>query len=251
MESIKNIDNKGKVYTEPICMDIKKSDGEEKKPLIKQFYFVTEFFETYKDFEKLFMITADHHVANYQLTDEIKNILINVYKQIIGESFLKIDPATGRYIEASESDRQKGLYIAGPTGTGKTTFCSILFNALRNNLKFLYADKFFCFNTLITSEMKINKEYMKTGDFQYMKNISLLIDDIGQSKEVIYMGNKLDPIKEVITERCDNLKYTFTSFTSNYPINHRALTDQYGERVADRIQAMCNYYIINSKNFRR
>lgn len=251
MESITKIDKKGKVYTEPVHIDIKKSDVEEKQQLIKQFYFRLEFFETYKDFEKLFMITADHHVANYQLTDEIKNILINVYKQIIGESFLKTDPLTGRYIEASESDRQKGLYIAGPTGTGKTTFCTILFNALRNNLKFLYDDKFYIFNTLVTSEMKINKEYMRTGEYKNIKDVSLLIDDIGQSKEISYMGNKLDPIKEVVTERYDNLKYTFTSFTSNYPINHKSLIDQYGERVADRIQAMCNYYIINAKNFRK
>lgn len=249
MEQI-SIDKKGQVYTEAVNLDIQ-VERESKNRLIKQFL-PNEIFESYGDFEDLFMINADHHVPNYQLTEEIKMILINVYRQVTGNYFYKIDPVTGKYIESSEADRQKGLYIAGPTGTGKTTFCKILFSTLSNSvLKFAYSDKVYQFNTICTTELLINKEYMKTGDFQYMQRSSLLIDDIGQSKEVSYMGNKLDPIREIITERYDNLKYTFTSFTSNYPINHRSLVDQYGERVADRIQAMCNYYIINSKNFRK
>lgn len=248
MEQIRT-DRKGQVYTEAVNLDIQRTG--DKNRLIKQFL-PNEIFESYKDFEDLFMINADHHVPNYQLTEEIKMILINVYRQVTGNYFYKIDPVTGKYIEALEADRQKGIFIAGPTGTGKTTFCKILFSTLSNSvLKFAYSDKVYQFNTIYTTELLINKEYMKTGDFQYMQRSSLLIDDIGQSKEVSYMGNKLDPIREIITERYDNLKYTFTSFTSNYPINHRSLVDQYGERVADRIQAMCNYYIINSKNFRK
>ncbi len=248
MEQIRT-DRKGQVYTEAVNLDIQRTG--DKNRLIKQFL-PNEIFESYKDFEDLFMINADHHVPNYQLTEEIKMILINVYRQVTGNYFYKIDPVTGKYIEALEADRQKGIFIAGPTGTGKTTFCKILFSTLSNSvLKFAYSDKVYQFNTICTTELLINKEYMKTGDFQYMQRSSLLIDDIGQSKEVSYMGNKLDPIREIITERYDNLKYTFTSFTSNYPINHRSLVDQYGERVADRIQAMCNYYIINSKNFRK
>lgn len=249
MEQIR-IDKKGQVYTEAVNLDIQ-VERESKNRLIKQFL-PNEIFENYKDFEDLFMINADHHVPNYQLTEEIKMILINVYRQVSGQYFYKIDPSTGKYIEASEEDRQKGLYIAGPTGTGKTTFCKILFSTLSNCvLRYAYSDRVYLYNTICTTELQINKEYMKTGDYQDMKRSSLLIDDVGQSKEISYMGNRLDPIKEIVTERYDNLKYTFTSFTSNYPINHRALTDQYGERVADRIQAMCNYYIINSKNFRR
>lgn len=248
MEQIRT-DRKGQVYTEAVNLDIQRTG--DKNRLIKQFL-PNEIFESYKDFEDLFMINADHHVPNYQLTEEIKMILINVYRQVTGNYFYKIDPVTGKYIEALEADRQKGIFIAGPTGTGKTTFCKILFSTLSNSvLKFAYSDKVYQFNTICTTELLINKEYMKTGDFQYMQRSSLLIDDIGQSKEVSYMGNKLDPIREIITERYDNLKYTFTSFTSNYPINHRSLVDQYGERVADRIQAMCNYYIINAKNFRK
>lgn len=249
MEQIR-IDKKGQVYTEAVNLDIQ-VERESKNRLIKQFL-PNEIFESYKDFEDLFLINADHLVTNYELTRDIKEILINVYNQITGNSFLKIDPGTGRYIEASEADRQKGLYIAGPTGRGKTTFCKILFATLSNCvLRYRYSDKIYLFNTICTTELLINKEYMKTGDFYFMNRSSLFIDDIGQSKEVSYMGNRLDPLKEIVTERYDNMKYTFTSFTSNYPINHRALTDQYGERVADRIQAMCNYYIINSKNFRR
>lgn len=249
MEQIR-IDKKGHVYTEAVNIDIQ-VERESKNRLIKQFL-PNEIFESYKDFEDLFLINADHLVANYELTRDIKEILINVYNQITGNIFLKIDPVTGKYIEASEADRQKGLYIAGPTGTGKTTFCKILFATLSNCvLKFMYSDKIYHFNTICTTELQLNKEYMRTGDFYYINRSSLFIDDIGQSKEVSYMGNKLDPIKEVITERYDNLKYTFTSFTSNYPINHKSLIDQYGERVADRIQAMCNYYIINAKNFRK
>lgn len=249
MEQIR-IDKKGQVYTEAVNLDIQTGE-KDKNRLIKQFL-PNEIFESYGDFEDLFLINADHLVTNYEITRDIKEILINVYNQITGNSFLKMDPGTGRYIEASEADRQKGLYIAGPTGTGKTTFCKILFSTLSNCvLKFRYSDKIYQFNTICTTELLINKEYMKTGDFYFMNRSSLFIDDIGQSKEVSYMGNRLYPLKEIVTERYDNLKYTFTSFTSNYPINHRALTDQYGERVADRIQAMCNYYIINSKNFRR
>lgn len=249
MEQIR-IDKKGQVYTEAVNLDIQTGETD-KNRLIKQFL-PNEIFENYKDFEDLFLINANHLVTNYQLTEEIKMILINVYRQVSGQYFYKIDPVTGKYIEASEADRQKGIYIAGPTGTGKTTFCKILFATLSNcGLKFRYSDKIYQFNTICTTELLINKEYMKTGDFYFMIRSSLFIDDIGQAKEVSYMGNRLDPLKEIVTERYDNLKYTFTSFTSNYPINHRALTDQYGERVADRIQAMCNYYIINSKNFRR
>jgi len=248
MEQIKT-DRKGKIFTQPITPEIKISDTQKKK-LIKEFLNID--IQFYKDFENLFLSTANDYVSGYELTEEIKMILINVFRQIKGEYFYKVDPCTGKYIEASDADRQKGIYIAGPTGTGKTTLCKILFKTLSSiALKFYYPDKIYQYNTICVSELSINKEYMKTGDFQFMQRSSLFVDDIGQAKEIQYMGNKLEPLKEIITERYDNLKYTFTSFTSNYPINHNAIISQYGERVADRIQAMANYYTITAKNFRR
>lgn len=249
MEQI-SIDKKGQLKTEVLQIDFKSDVGGINR--FSKDFLIQSNFETYDQFIDLFMVNASMMVDHYQLTEEINFILVNFYNQITGGEFYKIDPGTGLRVVAEERDRQKGLYVAGKTGTGKTTFCKILFETIsRRGLKYIYNDHVCHYNTFCTSEQKINREYMKTGTFDKISCNSLLIDDIGQSKEVNYMGNKLDPLRDIITERYDNQKGTWTSFTSNYPINHQQIKDQYGERVADRIQAMANYYIINSKNFRR
>lgn len=247
MEQI-SIDKKGRLKTQAVQIDVKTAVSNNR--FLKEFLF-NENLETYDDFLEAFLFQASMMVDKYEITDEIKFILVNFYNQISGREFYKIDPGTNQPVMAEERDRQKGIYVAGATGTGKTTFCKILFDMVSNCvLKYIVDDRVYHYNTHCVSEYSINREYMKTGTFDYMKRSCLLIDDIGQAKEIQYMGNKLDPMREIITERYDHQKHTFTSFTSNYPINHKVIKDQYGERVFDRIQAMANYYIINSKNFR-
>ena len=215
-------------------------------------FLVNENLGSYDEFRDSFMLFASDVMEDYQLTPEIEFILKQIYAQIAGYDFYKIDPRTGNAILAKEKDRYKGFFIAGPTGTGKTTFSKIVLDLIGAiGTKYIFDDHIYLLCGRYTSEQSLIREYMKTGDTVFMKNGSLYIDDIGQGREVIYMGNKIDPIREIVTERYDNLKYTFTFFTSNYPIDHQQLVTNYGERVADRIISMCNYYTIKGKNFRR
>ena len=189
---------------------------------------------SYEEFNTSFTKMARKYTDNYIITPEINKILQAFYNNYF-----------------VDREQNKGLYIAGGTGTGKTTLLNILFDLVDYwQVKYRYADKIYFLRPYRCKEIDINKKFMKDGSFTNMERAAIYIDDFGQNKEISYMGNKINPLEEILLRRFDDMKQTFTFFSSNYPISHQAIKEKYGERIFSRLQYFCYYCELKETNFR-
>lgn len=187
----------------------------------------------YKKFIETFKSCSSKYADNYEITPEIQKLINTVYNWLNG---------TGQ---------RKAFYIAGPTGTGKTTFCNILYDVFSQlKIFYTYEETYFYLSPVRKKENDINNEYIRTGKFEYQERGSIYIDDFGMNKEITYMGNKIKPMEDILLTRFDDMPYSYTFFSSNYPINHPIITEKYGERIADRLKYNCFYLELKEKNFR-
>ena len=86
---------------------------------------------------------------------------------------------------------------------------------------------------------------------EYKKQAMLGIQDLGnEPQESLYMGNRLDVVRNLIEYRGDK-QDEMTFITSNLRINGDILIDRYGDRVASRLVEMCNYFEIKGKDRRK
>lgn len=144
---------------------------------------------------------------------------------------------------------KKWLLIIGTVGTGKTTLanavCDVL-NAINKATQYgMWADAVKKISAINLSQLA-REESTKLQD--YKKALRLFIDDLGtETDNVKVYGNTISPITETILERYDNTNLT-TIITSN--LNLEQIKQNYGERIADRLQEMCNKIVITTKSFR-
>jgi DNA replication protein DnaC len=94
--------------------------------------------------------------------------------------------------------------------------------------------------------------FTETGTIDGYKKINVIgIQDLGsEPAESCYMGNRLNVLRNLIEARGDRSD-TITFITSNIPINHKMLVEQYNDRVASRLCEMCNYYEIRGVDRRK
>ena len=144
----------------------------------------------------------------------------------------------------------KGLYIAGPTGTGKTLAVDILnefteIDYIPINLN----GKTFRLKWQSIRAADICQEYSQYGEIDKWKKCAILcIHDLGAEKlETMYMGNRTEVLREIIEYRGDN-DGLITIITSN--VKPEKLISLYGARVASRISGMCNYFILRGEDRR-
>ncbi len=173
---------------------------------------------------------------NYIYTSEINYIIDYLYNWIYDVHF-------------------KGIWIAGGTGTGKTTLMKIFFEVIKElNIEFCFGEDnnevHYKLYPKMTSEKEINNYFAKCGEIPQRR--SLFIDDVGNDcKKVNYFGNDSLVISDIIYNRYDKLEtkqYLF--ITSNYPLNHPIIKEMYGERTQSRLLAMCEYLELKKTNFR-
>ena len=145
-------------------------------------------------------------------------------------------------------DPKKGLYICGPTGSGK----SLLLSVVRAYLTALYAkirigDQVENLTWESRRADEICVEYAKSGDLgQFLTAGVLCIQDIGsEQKETLFMGNRVEVIRTILEYRGDrtNLMTILTS-------NDRISDGVYGPRVQSRLCEMCNYFELTGKDRR-
>lgn len=147
----------------------------------------------------------------------------------------------------------KGIYLAGMTGTGKSTALTLLLalaEALDVQISIDNDVRPMAWQEMRTDD--VVEEYRRSGT--YCKRMSkigrsvdfrheqiLCLQDLGtEPLESNYMGNKTNPVQSVLEARGDNLA-TVTLVSSNIPLGHEALVKGYGDRVKSRLCGMCNY----------
>ena len=157
----------------------------------------------------------------------------------------------------------KGIYLAGMTGTGKSTALTLLL-ALAEALKVqISIDN--DVRPIAWQEMRTDDvvdEYMRSGTFyKLVSNIGRSVDfkteqilclqDLGtEQSECNFMGNRVSPLRSVLEARGDNIA-TVTLISSNIPLGHEALSDRYGDRAQSRLCGMCNYLTLGGGDRRR
>ena len=185
--------------------------------------------------------------GRFTLDGDNSYVYENIRKWVDGNpEFDALDPETNTY---GKGDIGRGLYIAGPTGTGKT----ILLEIMSRYAKGLYlklsvngSEVPLGWETYRSDE--ICMEVVRTGDIdRFVKVPVLCINDIGsEQKETLYMGNRIEVIRTVLERRGDNYLSCLTLLTSNFRIGEL----DYGRRVESRLHEMCNYYELVGKDRR-
>ncbi len=165
------------------------------------------------------------------------------------------DPDGGSVIPANLT---AGLYICGPTGTGK----SVALNVIMQYARFIGASAVVRstrrngpFRTGMSRipirADRITDEFAATGSFDRWKTEEVLaVQDFGsEPAESAYMGNKINVMKAIVEYRGDRADM-ITHFTSNLSLTGTRIGDMYGDRVSSRLRQMCNVYILKGKDRR-
>lgn len=153
-------------------------------------------------------------------------------------------------------DIQKGLFLSGKTGVGKSAHMSIIRNLLHYKKRYQFK-----------SCIQIALEYMNAGSHVMMHygrnyvdfrdpttiNQSYCFDDLGTEDEVKHYGSQANVMGQIILMRYDLFQERgiVTHFTSN--LTAQQVEKHYGERVRSRLREMCNWidYKSNSHDKRK
>ena len=201
------------------------------------------------DLKKLLMMIGKNICGeHFTIDDNNRSVYESVFKWCNGDKdFTALDPMTKATIPGSID---KGLYIAGPTGSGKTMLTKIFGRYLSLVGVTLTSPSGITIPLSWKSYQagEICDYYAKNGEIDmFLDNPSLCIQDIGsEPKETVYMGNRRGVIEYLLQTRGDK-ESGFTIITSNDMISE----NKYGDRVTSRLIAKCNYFELKGKDRRR
>lgn len=191
----------------------------------------------------------------FVIDDANKFVYTNFIKWLHGDPTMRaIDPATGAI---TIGDINKGIYIGGNTGTGKS-WCVDIMREYSAAARFFYKmpegdhDNNYPLTWQLLRAKDYCDEFATTGDIKrYTSRIVLAIQDLGtEPPETIYMGNRENVIRQMLEARGDMVN-EITIITSNLKINGDTLVETYGKRVASRLAEMCNYFTLRGEDRRR
>lgn len=195
-------------------------------------------------------------------------MLYNVPKEIAEASFSKIYKTDKKRYDTiiwlseftqkyKEDKNQKGLYLYGNFGSGKSYLISAMFNELaKDNIKSAIV---FWPEYLNSLKSSFNSEYKNEfkNKFETIKKAPLLlIDDIGAESVTSWSRDEI--LCTLLQYRMDEKLPTF--FTSNLDLealeNHYAITSKGDEivkagRIISRIKQLTEYKEMISKNLRK
>lgn len=191
-------------------------------------------------------------VKDFTIDEENHFTYENVLRWLFGLPFKCINAIDG--VSIADGNHYKGIYIAGNTGSGKSMLMTII-AAIGNHFGIYY--KFDKENIPLTfADVRTDElctEFILNGAdvVQKAKNANILcLNDFGsEPAEQLYMGNRMNIIRQIIESRADQLG-KFTLFTSNIPMQDKLIEDKYGSRVSSRLKQMCNYFVLAGKDRR-
>lgn len=152
----------------------------------------------------------------------------------------------------------KGIYLAGPTGTGKTILMRILSQYLNiDNATFYRYDsrmtepsrRLLTFQNVSTN--RATMYYSENGElYHYLQEPTICFQDLGvEQPETMYMGTRTKVMRMIIQERGD-ARGLITHFTSNNAIADKDNLTMYEERGVSRLKKMCNYFELRGQDLR-
>lgn len=189
--------------------------------------------------------------ARFAIDKDNRFVYENTVRWLIGHQFEAIDPKSGNTIQG---DFGRGLYIAGNCGSGKSVLLQLL-AAIAGNYHTEYEFDgrkiALCWSEKRADEL-CNDFVLNGADVVANAKMAdiLCLNDLGsEPAEQLYMGNRVNIIRQIIEARGDR-QGQITVITSNYPMLHPFIKERYGDRVVSRLQGMCNYFELKGKDRR-
>mgnify|MGYP002507815682 CR=1 FL=1 len=179
------------------------------------------------------------HEPHFEYTDELGEVHKNMLLYFLGNS-------------RSEYNLNKGLYVYGSPGCGKSLLMQYVFKQLTG---FLGVNSY-----RVAQSIDIVRDFQKNGlqtIEKYIKSdngkpIIYLIDDFGAgNRKVNNFGTTVDVFSELVVNRYPyfSKQGIITHFTSNIqPID---LKKEFDDRVSSRMAEMVNMVYLPSKDYRR
>ncbi len=185
--------------------------------------------------------------TQFKLFQEDNHVLLQLYAYISGDE--NLCKFYGICLE-------KGLFLSGKTGVGKSVHMKLLHQF------YMQKDKF-----KMKACQQLSLEYMDQGSpiiMQYGRNYidyidqnsinqSYCFDDLGTEDEVKHFGTQTNVMGQIILLRYNifQSRRVLTHFTSN--LTAEQIEFHYGDRVRSRLREMCNWieYQPESKDKRK
>ena len=190
------------------------------------------------DFMKIFQEEVDKRCNDFDWKPEIECIV----RYFLGQPDFNSGPISNK------SDLEKGLYVHGPYGTGK----SMIFSVMHTIGKRLYLEHGYkgMWFTAVTAPWIVDsyiesrdRNYTGHFDFNSYRRGPLYIDDLGMEK--LAYGRD-DIIADLLFERHANEAVTYV--TSN--LTQLEFLNRYGARLGDRFHEYFNVIEFTGKSYR-
>ncbi len=190
--------------------------------------------------------------ARFAIDNDNRFVYENTVRWLIGHQFEAIDP---NHVGCTiQGDPMRGLYIAGNCGSGKSVLLQLLAAiAGHYHTEYVFDGRkiALCWSEKRADEL-CNDFVLNGADVVANAKMAdiLCLNDLGsEPAEQLYMGNRVNIIRQIIEARGDR-QGQITVITSNYPMLHPFIKERYGDRVVSRLQGMCNYFELKGKDRR-
>jgi DNA replication protein DnaC len=160
--------------------------------------------------------------------------------------------------EESTLNPNKGIYLCGPVGTGKTTLMRLLSEWSKEN-KFLFVSCRDIQQEFARGGFECLLKYSKKS-YRYKQgthspangSIVYCFDDFGSEGRSKFYGNDVNVMEEIIQDRYNEFETygMLTHATSNLK-DGKLIQEIYGVRVRDRIRGMFNVIELTGESFRK
>ncbi|MCY1635059.1 hypothetical protein [Marinifilum sp. D737] len=154
--------------------------------------------------------------------------------------------------------RNKGIFIFGNLGTGKSTLLRAFMACISSNGKWLHGEDERSTNTFLPADKMFESIYgSSSSKFRYKHSKEcVFIDDVGTEQAMVsHFGNPKYPFIEIVTSIYE--KFNESNFlepqqtlflTTN--LSPKKIEEIYGERIADRLKELGYQIIIGGDSFR-
>lgn len=186
---------------------------------------------------KVFLQTAQEVCPEFQIRDDLRKSITDIFYWCI--------MANGNL------NPQKGLWLYGNIGTGKTT----LLEVVRRFCKLVrpYDNKGFPYSFRTTNALEVCGEYSTNGHVgiaTYINSGRQAFDELGsESIPTGYYGTPMNVFQYILQRRYDNRYKSFTHVTTNLSI--KQISEYYGPRIYDRCKEMFNFVEMGGKTWRK